>query len=211
MIRINLLPVEMRRERRLQAKLLVVAMASAVSVTAALGWLGMKWFGDLKAAEDRLAAADAKLGELQRRVAYVDQLEANKNDYTVRVQSIRDIGNSRRVWSQFLDDLIDVVNNDGNAERHLAWFDDVVVRNDPTKGALVKLTCAVQGDEQDRLANFHDDMAGSKFGQMAVLSDPTWKLEEEEGRVPPTSLRFALSLQFPPTTAKSQPGSPAAK
>ena len=49
MIRINLLPVEMRRGRRLQAKLLVVALASAVAVTAALGWLGMKWFGDLKA------------------------------------------------------------------------------------------------------------------------------------------------------------------
>ncbi|MFN6144724.1 MAG: hypothetical protein ACK5AL_00020 [Planctomycetota bacterium] len=201
----------MRRGRRLQAKLLVVALASAVAVTAALGWLGMKWFGDLKAAEDRLAAAEAKLGELQRRVAYADQLEANKNDYTFRVQSIRDIGNSRRVWSQWLDELIDVVNNDGNAERHLAWFDDLTVRNDPTNGALVKLSCAVQGDEQDRLANFHDDMANSAFGKRALLSDPTWKLEEEEGRVPPTSLRFALSLQFPPTNANAQPGSPAAK
>jgi Tfp pilus assembly protein PilN len=211
MIRINLLPVEMRRGRRLQAKLLVVALASAVAVTAALGWLGMKWFGDLKAAEDRLAAAEAKLGELQRRVAYADQLEANKNDYTFRVQSIRDIGNSRRVWSQWLDELIDVVNNDGNAERHLAWFDDLTVRNDATNGALVKLSCAVQGDEQDRLANFHDDMANSAFGKRALLSDPTWKLEEEEGRVPPTSLRFALSLQFPPTNANAQPGSPAAK
>ncbi|MFN7670394.1 MAG: hypothetical protein ACK595_22150 [Planctomycetota bacterium] len=201
----------MRRGRRLQAKLLVVALASAVAVTAALGWLGMKWFGDLKAAEDRLAAAEAKLGELQRRVAYADQLEANKNDYTFRVQSIRDIGNSRRVWSQWLDELIDVVNNDGNAERHLAWFDDLTVRNDATNGALVKLSCAVQGDEQDRLANFHDDMANSAFGKRALLSDPTWKLEEEEGRVPPTSLRFALSLQFPPTNANAQPGSPAAK
>ena len=104
-----------------------------------------------------------------------------------------------------------MVNNDGNAERHLAWFDDLTVRNDATNGALVKLSCAVQGDEQDRLANFHDDMANSAFGKRALLSDPTWKLEEEEGRVPPTSLRFALSLQFPPTNANAQPGSPAAK
>jgi hypothetical protein len=44
-----------------------------------------------------------------------------------------------------------------------------------------------------------------------MLSDPNWKLEEEEGRVPPTSLRFALSLQFPPTNANAQPGHPAQK
>ena len=211
MIRINLLPVEMRRGKRLQAKLLVVALASAAAVTVAAGWLGMKWFGDLQSAEDRLAAADAQLGELQRRVGYADQLESNKNDYTVRVQTIKDIGNSRRVWSKFLDELIDVVNNNGDSERHMAWFDDLQVRNDPAKGATVSLSCAVQGDEQDRLANFHDDMASSSFGKQAMLSDPNWKLEEEEGRVPPTSLRFALSLQFPPTNANAQPGFPAQK
>jgi Tfp pilus assembly protein PilN len=211
MIRINLLPVEMRRGKRLQAKLLVVALASAAVVTVAAGWLGMKWFGDLQSAEDRLAAADAQLGELQRRVGYADQLESNKNDYTVRVQTIKDIGNSRRVWSKFLDELIDVVNNNGDTERHMAWFDDLQVRNDPAKGATVSLACAVQGDEQDRLANFHDDMARSSFGKQAMLSDPNWKLEEEEGRVPPSSLRFALSLQFPPTNANAQPGNPAKK
>lgn len=211
MIHVNLLPVELRRSKKLQVKMLVIALASAASVTAAVGWFGMKWFGDLQAAEERLAAADAQLAELQRRVGYADQLESNKNDYTVRVQTIKDIGNSRRVWSKFLDELIDVVNNNGDTERHVAWFDDLTVRNDPAKGAAVTLTCAVQGDEQDRLANFHDDMASSAFGKQAMLSDPNWKLEEEEGRMPPTSLRFGLSLQFPPTNANSQPGSPAAK
>jgi Tfp pilus assembly protein PilN len=209
MIHVNLLPVELRRGKGLQAKVLVVAMASVVAVTAAVGWFTMKWFGDLQSAEQRLADADTELGELQRRVGYADQLESNKNDYTVRVQTIKDIGNSRRVWSKFLDELIDVVNNNGDTERHTAWFDELVVRNDPAKGAMVSLTCAVQGDEQDRLANFHDDMANSSFGKQAQLSDPNWKLEEEEGRMPPTSLRFALSLQFPPTNSK--PASPAAK
>lgn len=209
MIRINLLPADLRRGTRLPAKVLAVAFASALAVSASIGWLGLKWFGELKDAEQRLVAVGQNLEVLQRKVAYVDQLESNKTDYTNRVQTIQNIGASRRVWSKFLDELIDVVNNNGDAERHLAWFDGVTVKADPGRGDQVQLKCAVQGDEQDRLANFHDDMAASPFGKDVTLSDPNWKLEEDEGRVPPASLRFALTMQFQPANPKSQPVKPA--
>jgi len=182
MIRINLLPADLRRGTRLPAKVLAVAFASALAVSASIGWFGLKWFGELKDAEQRLVVKSGELVERQRKVLYVDQLEANKADYTSRVQTIQDIGKSRLVWSKFLDELID---------------------------ATVQLKCAVQGDEQDRLANFHDDIAASPFGKGVTISDPNWTLDEDEGRVPPTSLRFDLNLQFPPTVAKPQAGAPA--
>jgi len=208
MIRINLLPVDLRRGARLPAKVLAVAFASALAVSATVGWLGKCWFSDLVAQEAQLAKLEQEAAELKRKVDYVTQLDANKADYTTRVQTIQDIGKSRRVWSKFLDEMIDVVNNNGDSERHLAWFDSLVVKTEP-RGAQVQVQCAVQGEEQDRLANFHDDIAAAPFGKEVTVSDPNWQLDEDAGRVPPLSLRFAMTLQFPPTGANAPAGKPA--
>jgi Tfp pilus assembly protein PilN len=213
MIRINLLPADLRRGTRLPAKVLAAAFGSAVAVSAAIGWFGLVWFGDLGNAEDRLTAAEAKLAERQTKISYVDELEANQQDYSARVKTIQDIGKSRRVWSKFLDELIDVVNNNGDIERHLAWFDKVDVKGDPKQGSTVSMQCNVQGEEQDRLANFDDDLAASPFGKEVARSDPQWQKIEDKTRVPAWAFRFPLSLKFAPTvkdTPKLKPAAAAA-
>jgi Tfp pilus assembly protein PilN len=214
MIRINLLPADLRRGTRLPAKVLAVAFGSALAVSASIGWFGLVWFGDLGNAEQRLEVAVQKLGERQKKLEYVDQLEANKKDYGARVQTIKDIAKSRRVWTKFLDELIDVVNNNGDIERHLVWLDDITVRNDPRRGASVSMKTSVQGAEQSRLANFDDDLAAAPFGKEVTRSDLQWKLEVVDTRVPPASLRYPLTLQFQPavpeTKAKPAPQQPAA-
>ncbi|MFY9344171.1 MAG: hypothetical protein WAT39_16895 [Planctomycetota bacterium] len=209
MIRINLLPVELRAGNRLPAKVLAVAFGSALCVSAAFGWLGVVWFGDLSAAETRLEQAETTLAERQKKVVYVDQLEANKKDYALRVQTIQDIGRSRRVWSRFLDELIDVVNNNGDTERHLAWFDDIHVKSDPRKGATVSMKTSLQGNEQFRVANFHDDLEAAPFGKEVSRSEPSWELGEDNTRIPSFSLRFPLMLQFEPTVTESGKPAPA--
>lgn len=203
MIRINLLPVELRRGNRLPTRVVAVAFASALAVSATVGWLGLCWFGDLAGAENRLQLAAGNLASRAKKVAYVDSLESNKKDYTGRLQAIHEIAQGRRVWSRFLDDLIDVVNNDGDTERHFAWFDNIVVRNDAKKGAIVTLQCRLQGDAQDRVANFHDDLAASPFGKEVTRSDPGWRKEEDAARVPPMSMRIPLTLQFAPTVVEA--------
>lgn len=211
MIRINLLPADLRRGTRLPAKVLAVAFGSALAVSASIGWFGLVWFGDLGNAENQFQAVEAKLADRQKKVVYVDQLEANKKDYSTRVQTIQDIGKSRRVWSKFLDELIDVVNNNGDAERHLAWFNGITVKNDAKKGATVTMQCSVQGAEQDRLANFYDDLGAAPFGKDVTRSDPNWKLDEDSSRVPPASLRFPLSLQFQPAVKEAPKAKPGVK
>jgi Tfp pilus assembly protein PilN len=196
MIRINLLPADLRRGTRLPAKVLGAAFGSALAVSASIGWFGLVWFGELGDAEHRLEEATATLADRQQKVVYVDALDTNKKDYSARVQAIQAIGKSRRVWSKFLDEFLDVVTNNGDTERHLAWFTSINVKSDAKKGASVTLQCSLQGDEQDRLANFHEDLKASPFGKEIGVSDPQWKLEEDEGRVPPAALRFPLTLQF---------------
>jgi len=196
MIRINLLPVDLRRGNRLAIRVLVAAFGSALAVSASVGWLGFVWFGSLASAESSLIEVQQKLAAKQERASYHDRLLKNQRDYAQRVQTIQDIGRSRRMWSKFLDELIDVVNNNGDTERHLAWFTAMTVKTDK-KGASVSIPGHVQGADKSRLANFHEDVEAAPFADdLASKSDPTYRVETSEDRTPPNSLSFPLTLKL---------------
>lgn len=197
MIRINLLPADLRRGNRIPPKVLAAAFGSAIAASAAVGWFGIVWFGDLGAAETSLREIEAKLVEREQRVVYHDLLQANRTDYGSRVQTIQEIAKSRRLWSKFCDELIDVVNNNGDTERHLAWFDGITVKTDVAKGTMVTMPGNVQDADKSRLANFHEDLEAAPFApELASKSDPTFRLEIDKVRIPPQSLAFPLQLQF---------------
>lgn len=199
MIRINLLPADLRRGNRLSPKVLAAAFAGAIATSGAIGWFGIVYFGDLGGAESALREIEAKLTEREKRVVYHDDLQANRKDYAARVQTIQDIGKSRRVWSKFCDELIDVVNNNGDTERHLAWFNSLTVKNDAVKGATVNLPGNVQDADKSRVANFHEDIEAAPFAKdLAAKTDPTFKLEVDRVRIPAQSLAFPLVLTFQP-------------
>ncbi len=212
MIRINLLPVDLRRGNRISPKVLAAAFASAIAVSGAVGWFGIVWFGDLGHAEQGLQEVEAKLAERETRVAYHDQLEANKADYATRVQTIQDIGRSRRLWSKFCDELIDVVNNNGDTERHLAWFGSITVKPDPQKGPTVTLPSSLQDDDSSRIANFHEDLEAAPFApEVSFKSDPAWAVERDNSRVPQLSLNFPMTIQFHPSVAAASAAKAEAK
>jgi len=203
MIRINLLPADLRRGNRLPPRVLAAAFGAALLISAAIGWFGLVYFGDLAAAEQELASVTGQLNSRTGKVAYHDQLVANQKEYALRVQTIQEIGNGRRIWTRFMDDLIDTVNNSGHTDRHLAWFDGVTVKGDPKKGSSLKMPGNVEGDESDRVANFHEDLAAASFAQeLKSKSDPVWQLEMDESRIPAAFLRFPMELQFQPTVKK---------
>jgi Tfp pilus assembly protein PilN len=199
MIRINLLPHELRCGNRVSAKVLVAAFASVLAVSAAAGWFGLVWYGSLVESDRTLAAVEVQLLGKQQRAAYYDKLQKNRRDYAQRVQTIQDIGKSRRLWSKFLDEMIDVVNNNGDTERHLAWFDGMVVRTDH-KGATIRLPGQVQEADKTRLANFHDDIEAAPFADsMIAKSDPSFRLVPTPDRMPSLSLKFPLKIELFPS------------
>lgn len=206
MIRINLLPADLRRGNRIPPKVLATAFAATIATSGAIGWFGIVYFGDLGGAEQSLVEVETKLAEREKRVAYHDELQANRKDYGARVQTIQDIAKSRRVWSKFCDELIDVVNNNGDTERHLAWFDSIAMKSDPVKGATVTLPANVQDSDKSRVAAFHEDVDAAPFAKdLATKSDPTFRLEVDKVRTPAQSLAFPLVLSFQPTV-KDQKG-----
>lgn len=197
MIKINLLPADLRRGNRLPPRVLAAAFAAALVISAAVGWFGLVYFGTLADAEQKLVKVTAQLDSRGAKVKYHGQLVANVKDYALRVATIQDIGRSRRVWTQFMDDLIDVVNNNGATERHLAWFDSINVKGDPKKGVKVMLPSNVQGEDKSLMANFHEDLEAAPFAKdLSKKSDPTFKLEEDDARTPSAFLKFPMALQF---------------
>lgn len=198
MIRINLLPAEMRRGNRLPARVIAAAFVAAVVSSASVGWFGLVYFGDLSAAEERLVEFENRLSSMQKQVAYQGELEKNKKDYAARVQTIQDIAKSRRLWSKFCDELVDIVNNNGDTERHLAWFSGIAVKSDAKKGASVTMPGSVQGEDKSRIANLHEDLEGASFAAEIDKSDPSFKLDLDKKRKPSESLSFPLVLQFKP-------------
>ena len=205
MIRINLLPVEFRRGNRISPKLLATAFGSALAVAASIGWFGIVYFGELGRLEREDAAVTDELAQKQKRAQYHDKLESNRADYQKRVQTIQDIGKSRRVWSKFLDEMIDVVNNNGDTERHLAWFDSLQVKTDrKSKGATISLPGQVQG-EMSNVANLHEDISLAPFAKdILTKSAPSGRVEIDKGRVPPESFRFQLQLQLNPMVVEAK-------
>lgn len=199
MIRINLLPYEFRRGQRISLKVLAASVGAALLVCASIGWFGLVYFGELGELEAEHQAVAAELETKSRQAAYFDRLDANRKDYISRVQTIQEIGKSRRLWSKFLDELIDVVNNDGDTERHLAWFSSMSVSGDPKRGVNVSLPGAIQGGEVARLANLHEDFEASPFWRdIQSMSDPGGRLEVDKSREPPEAWGFTLQLQFKP-------------
>lgn len=211
MIRINLLPMEFRRGRRVSTRLLAVAFGSVLAVCASIGWFGLTYFGKLGEVEEAHAALKTRLEQKQKRAAYYDKLDANQKDYQNRVNTIQAIGRSRRLWSKFLDQLVEVINNDSDVDRHIAWFRSMVVKSDPKKGATVTMPGAVQGKDFGKVSNLLESIRNAPFfPELQEMPAPQGKQEISPDRTPPESIEFPMQLTFKPTapSAKPKPGAP---
>ncbi len=200
MIRINLLPAEYRRGNRIPPKVLATAFGSALAVAASLGWFGIVYFGELGELERTDVAVTSELQQKKQKASYYDKLEVNRQDYAARVQTIQDIGKSRRVWSKFMDELVDVVNDSSDAERHIAWFQSLGVKTEKkTRAATITLPGAVQGGEMAKVANLHQDLERAPFYQdVARKTAPGGKYMFDKDRTPGESFTFQLDMQFKP-------------
>ncbi len=205
MIRINLLPTEQRRGTRISPKVLGTSFGSTLAVAASIGWFGLVYFGQLADLEQQQIRVTATLQGKQKEAVYYDKLLSNETDYKARVQTIQDIGKSRRVWSRFMDEMIDVVNNGGDTERHLAWFDSLQLKSDPkTKAAVVTMPGMVQGNDLAKVANLHRDIEQAPFARdLASKSSPGGKQEPSKDRIPPEAFKSTIELRFKPTVQEA--------
>lgn len=199
MIRINLLPEELRRSERTSIKLFAATLAAVVLVCSGVGWFGLVWFGEVAQLEEERAGVEDSLRQKRERVLYHDALEVEKKDYESRSETIQNICRSRLSWTEILDQIIDVVNNDGNTERHMAWFRSMSARegSDAKYGPVVQMPGYVQGAKVSKVGDFHDDVEHAPFFvDIAEKSAPGGSVELDQKRSPPEALGFDLRFTF---------------
>jgi Tfp pilus assembly protein PilN len=219
MIRINLLPEDYRRAERTSPKVFAAVLLSVIVVCCSFGWLGYMYFGELGRLNLEFKEVDERFTNLQKQVAYHNALANERKDFEQREKTIQDISQSRVLWTKVLDQLIDTVNNDGNIDRHMAWFDRIVVQEGRGKGAgpTVEMPGFVQGEEFKRLGDFHDDLERAPFFTNVVEKDaPSGVVKIDEEKTPKEALQTTVKWTFlPPAkwiaptdigTANSAPG-----
>jgi hypothetical protein len=198
MIRINLLPDEYRRSEGTPLKLFAAMLGAVILVGSAVGWLAMVYFGELGELEMQHKQITDTLAAKNERAAYHDALVKEGKDYERRADTIKKIGSSRMLWTEFMDQLVDVVNNEGNTARHLAWFNSIdVVDGNDKKGPVITLPGQVQGSSLKKVADFHEDLENAPFAvDVAGKSAPGGEKKINTKRNPPESFSFGLKLNF---------------
>ena len=215
MIRINLLPEEFRRADRTSPKVFAASLGALILVCCAGGWFGLCYFGELGELEIRHRNLGETLTAKNEMAKYSDALVSDKQAYEMREATIRLIGSSRMLWTEFMDQLIDVVNNEGNTQRHLAWFQSIqVAEGSDRQGPIITLPGQVQGGQVKKVADFHDDIESSAFAKdLLSKSPPAGERKLSPKRNPPESYAFNLQLTMKPpqewTKNKSEAAKPA--
>jgi Tfp pilus assembly protein PilN len=223
MIRINLLPEEMRtREKTPLARIVVTLVGTFVIVTGASVY-AYAHFGLLHEARSRLDRSRSELASLEPEAQYADDLLHEKKDFDKRSEIIQTIGNSRILWSRKCDQLLDITHNGGDADRHFVWLRSLSMKPSTSKDTSTAGTVVLSGfsatSKLQKLSDFHADLKSSAFfDAFSEIDNPSGKVSEFKDNMTPSSAwDFTFNLKLKPTapdkSSKTKPGaakSPAA-
>ncbi|MFQ5504784.1 MAG: PilN domain-containing protein [Planctomycetota bacterium] len=201
MITINLLPQEFRRTERTSIKVFLTIILSLISVCASLGYFGHVYLYEFKTIETERKNREEKLSGLMPQAQYDDALVAEKEEFQKRSKTIQTIANSRVLWTEMMDLFIDIVNNNGNVERHNVWFKNISVKPGTSKtGPVMTLQALSQSASFTKQANFIDDVSNHEqfFRDMYSITDPGGRVVKDATMVPPESISFKLELKMKP-------------
>ena len=205
MITINLLPPEMRKRSGPPIKMLAL-VAGITSVACALltawGWLA---FGEAAEIESRRMQLSLEMDGLRPQLKYNEALDAEIKVAVAREATLADINKSRILWSEKIDQLVDIVNS-GNEVEHFTWLDDLTVRQDvarrgsDTHGSL--RAAGHSGSERwDQVANFLEDIEDRELTdfmrEFHSTGRPEGNINEPDDElIPAVNWSFPLSLEL---------------
>lgn len=167
MIRINLLPDEYRKKSRTPLKLMLTVTGLVAANGLALAWLAFLHFGVMAEIESERNVLQTESDGLAAQIKYHKSLEQEKKIYSMREQALADVTSNRISWTRKVDELMDIVNKGVQGDRHMVWFDDLVVQqtSDPRTKSYGSLRAGGHSgsDNFAQVANFLEDVERSTF------------------------------------------------
>lgn len=201
MIRINLLPEDYRRAERTSPKLFATVLLSVVCVCCAFGWFALVYFGELGRLEVQHSRVRDELAGMQEQVQYHGALSKEQADFRERAQTIQQISKSRIMWSRVLDEMVDLVNINTDADGPRVWLKSLRVTDGKgaNEGPKLQMPGLVQGSEMRLVADFFDNLYVAPFYEHVKVSTyPTGSRVIDEDRDPSEAMSFPLELAFKP-------------
>lgn len=218
MIRINLLPEEMRKREKTPLSRIVVTLVGTFVIVTGASVYAYAHFGLLHEARSRLDRSRSELASLEPEAKYADDLLREKKDFDKRSEIIQTIGNSRILWSRKLDQLFDITHNGGDADRHFVWLRSLSMKPTSAKDTSSSGTLVMGGfsatSKLQKLSDFHADLKSSAFfDSFSEIDNPSGKVSDFKDNLTPSSAwDFTFNLKLKPTAPdKSAGGKTAAK
>jgi len=206
MIRINLLPDEYRKRTRMPVKK-ILAIAGIVAINTGLGaYWGYLTLGVASDVEGQFEVRKTEMDGLTPQVAYHDALAHEIQLFSSREKTLGEITMNRVLWTQKMDELIDVVNV-GNDLEHFVWFDDVTAKLEASARGRTQNFGYMEanghsGSEQwNKLANFLDDVVDPELTpfihDFENLNRPQGRKNDgDEDLIPAVNWAFPLKLSL---------------
>ncbi len=211
MIQINLLPPEYRAKSGTPVGRFVAIVAGVVVVASAAGIFAYTHFIELsRVRELRTAREEEALGQ-ERRKKYSLDLQAEIDMFTKRRTAIQTINRSRTLWSKKLDQLFDIVTNQGGDASYRTWIEKLEVppqavtskkrapaagrKGQPLDGGQLKiqgfLALESESDAPAHISAFHRALTGDPeatghttefFSDFLRINNPNVKIVPPRGR-----------------------------
>ncbi len=197
MIRIDVLPPELRGTERTAPGVFLgmvgfVVFFCMTSVGVAYGWFGIVGSarGDIQIAQDQY---DGK----KPRADYSDRLEAEKKEYTARLDHIKSFSASRILWTKKMDQLWSLVDTPPEAGRHTIWLSELAMDMSSARTPALTLKGNSESGKFDKLSNFHSDLKSGEFiRDFDAISNPTGEVTTDDEFEPAESCEFEFTLQL---------------
>ncbi len=209
MIRINLLPDELRRADRTSPQVFVTLLIGVTLVCSAGAFFAKVRFGTLQQALAEKDQVSQQMAQVKGHSDHADKLTAEMQDYNRRSETIQKIGNSRILWTRKLDQLVGIMDSHGDTDRHWVWLDSLrsAAGDDKSGGSLI-LAGYSGTQELSRLSNFHEDLlSGPFFGDFDSIDNPGGSVQRFPGLYPDAAWQFNYTLHLKART----PAKPAPK
>jgi Tfp pilus assembly protein PilN len=156
------------------------------------------YFGFLKEAETARDIAKEQYDNLAPMAKYADDLEREKLEYMKRSDVIKEIETTRILWTKKLDQLMAVVNNNGDIDRHWVWLKELKIAMGGSRVNGMNVKGFTVGDQYEQLSNFNEHLKQHELyhNDFISISNPTGSIVYDKKMNPTTAIEFAWDMQL---------------
>ncbi len=197
MIRIDLLPPEMRGNERTAPALFLGMIGLVVFVCLTAVGVAYSWFGIVGGARSDIQIAQDSLESKKPRADYCDKLEDEKKEFSARLDHIKQFSSSRVLWTKKLDQLWSLIDTPAEVDRHTIWLKDMTMDMSSARSPALTMKGNSVSNKFDKLSAFHSDLkSGAFMKDFDAISNPTGEVQQDKDFEPTDSCAFEFTLQL---------------